>query len=69
MSRVLLESDRKAYVRAVELGFELRQQGITVPLTDCIIVAVAEAAGASVLTLDGHFEHLAQVASLQVEGD
>ncbi len=66
---VFLESDRKVYVRAGELGFELRQQGITVPLTDCIIAAVAEADGASVLTLDGHFEHLARVASLQIERD
>ena len=36
----------------------LRQQGITVPLTDALIATVAKRQRFAVLTLDKHFEHL-----------
>jgi predicted nucleic acid-binding protein len=36
----------------------LRQRGISVPLTDALIAAVARRTGCGVLTLDHHFAHL-----------
>lgn len=36
----------------------LRTRGITVPLTDALIAAVAKRNGYSLLTLDKHFRHL-----------
>lgn len=62
-----LETSRRIYTRAGTMGFELRRRGKTVPVTDCVIAAVAESAGASVLTLDGHFEEISQVSSLELE--
>ena len=43
---------------AGDLLRNLRQRGITVPLTDALIAIVAKQHGYSVLTLDRHFEHL-----------
>ncbi len=56
----------ESYARAGRLGFELRRRGVTVPITDCVIAAVAESVGGSILTLDGHFEELARAASLRL---
>lgn len=61
-----VETTGDTYARAGRLGFELRRRGVTVPTTDCIIAAGAESAGGNILTLDGHFEELAQVASLRL---
>jgi predicted nucleic acid-binding protein len=36
----------------------LRESGITLPLTDALIAAVATRHKAQVLTLDHHFSHL-----------
>ncbi|HMT91678.1 PIN domain-containing protein [uncultured Thiothrix sp.] len=36
----------------------LRSQGITLPLTDALIAAVANRHQLPVLTIDGHFQHL-----------
>ncbi|MBX3176285.1 MAG: PIN domain-containing protein [Candidatus Hydrogenedentes bacterium] len=36
----------------------LREQGITVPLTDALIATVAKRNGIAVLTADDHFRHL-----------
>ncbi len=56
----------ESYARAGRLGFELRRRGVAVPTTDCVIAAVAESVGGSILTLDGHFEELARAASLRL---
>ncbi|TXH70726.1 MAG: PIN domain-containing protein [Thiothrix sp.] len=37
---------------------DLRTRGITLPLTDALIAAVAKRHGVAVLTLDKHFTHL-----------
>lgn len=52
------------YARAGEFGSRLRQGGVTVPVTDCIIAAAAETIGGRVLTSNRHFESLATVAAL-----
>lgn len=54
------------YARAGALGFSLRRRGVTVPVTDCIIAAAAETVGGRVLTLDRHFQSLADVAEISV---
>lgn len=61
-----VEATLSVYARAGRLGFELRRRGVTVPVTDCVIAAAAETIGGQILTLDGHFEELARVASLSV---
>lgn len=61
-----IEVGRGIYTRAGELGFWLRRRGITVPVTDCVIAAAAESAGASILTLDEHFTHLASESGVEV---
>jgi len=44
----------------------LRRRGVKVPLTDALIAAVARRLDQLVLTLDGHFDHLA-VRRLRVD--
>lgn len=63
-----IKTTDEVHVRAGRLGFEMRRLGVTVPVTDCIIAAGAESIGGHVLTLDGHFKELAQVASLNLRG-
>ena len=36
----------------------LRTRGITLPLTDAVIAAIAQRHGVPVLTVDAHFQHL-----------
>jgi predicted nucleic acid-binding protein len=36
----------------------LRARGITLPLTDAVIAAIAQRCGVPVLTIDAHFQHL-----------
>jgi len=61
-----IESTSETYARAGRLGFELRRRGLTVPVTDCVIAAASEQTGGHILTLDGHFHQLAEVAPLTV---
>ena len=59
-----VETNTDIYARAGILGFRLRRGGVTVPVTDCVIAAAAETIGGRILTLDRHFESLAEVADL-----
>jgi predicted nucleic acid-binding protein len=59
-----IETTRETYTRASTLAFELRREGITVPITDCIIAAASEFVGGRILTLDTHFQEIAGIASL-----
>ena len=36
----------------------LRTRGMTLPLTDAVIAAIAQRCGVPVLTIDAHFQHL-----------
>ncbi len=50
---------------AIELGFELRRQGLTIPTTDLIIAATALRADCQLYHLDGHFEQIAAHSPLR----
>ena len=63
---VWIETTRETYARAGRLAFELRGKGLTVPITDCVIAAASESAGGCVLTLDVHFQEIAEITSLTV---
>ena len=63
---VWIETTRETYARAGRLAFELRRKGLTVPITDCVIAAASESAGGCVLTLDVHFQEIAEISSLTV---
>lgn len=52
------EVTRNDWERTGNLLRKLRQQGITLPLTDALIAIVAKRHGFEVLPLDQHFEHL-----------
>jgi len=53
-----LPDDRSDWEKAGSLLFDLRRRGITLPLPDVLIAAVARRHGLPVLTLDPHFAHL-----------
>jgi predicted nucleic acid-binding protein len=61
-----IETTRETYARAGRLAFELRRDGITVPITDCVIAAASESVGGRILTLDTHFQKIAGISSLTV---
>lgn len=63
---VWIETTRETYARAGRLAFELRRKGLTVPITDCVIAAASESAGGCVMTLDVHFQEIAEITSLTV---
>lgn len=46
----------ECWTRAAALGFNLRRAGITVPLTDRLMVVIARLHGAEVLHCDAHFD-------------
>lgn len=50
--------DPADWVAAGQALHTLRTQGITLPLTDALIAAVAKRKGVAVLTIDAHFQHL-----------
>lgn len=49
---------------ACQLGFDLRRRGVTVPATDLIVAASAIRAEAHLYHVDGHFDHIGEVAEL-----
>ena len=53
-----LEVQRKDWESAGQTLRDLRSRGITIPLTDAVIGAVAFRHQLQVLTIDKHFEHL-----------
>jgi predicted nucleic acid-binding protein len=53
-----LEAERSDWEKAGTVLRELGSRGITLPLSDALIAAVARRHGMPVLTLDPHFDHL-----------
>lgn len=53
-----LEATKEAWARAGQMAFELRQRGKGIPLTDCLIAALALEHGHQVYTLDEHFQRV-----------
>ncbi|MGQ9571752.1 MAG: type II toxin-antitoxin system VapC family toxin [Dehalococcoidia bacterium] len=62
-----LPADDSAWLRAAELAFALRRQGITLPNADILIAAVAVENGAILLHADAHFERIARHSELKTE--
>jgi len=53
-----LETSFSSWTRAGELSFSLRRKGVTLPLSDLIIAALALEHRCQVYTLDPHFEQI-----------
>jgi hypothetical protein len=53
-----LETNLSSWKRAGELSFALRRKGVTLPLSDLIIAALALEHQCQVYTLDPHFEQI-----------
>ena len=63
-----LEADEEVSRHYAEIVFDLRRAGTPLPTNDIWIAATAARAGAVVLTFDRHFEKIARVGSLVLEG-
>lgn len=50
-----LETDLKVYLKACEIGFLLKKNGITIPLTDLIIGASALINNCKLIHFDKHY--------------
>jgi len=57
----------KLWQRACKLGYTLRHKGISVPLTDTLIAAVAIENDALLLHNDRHYEMIASIVTLKHE--
>jgi hypothetical protein len=55
------ETTRSAWQKAGEISAALRSKGVTVPLSDLVIAAVALGEGCEVFTVDPHFELVPQL--------
>ena len=53
-----IETRLSDWLLAGELAFKLRKKGVIIPITVCLIGAIALNNGAAVMTLDRHFDHL-----------
>jgi predicted nucleic acid-binding protein len=62
-----LEATREIFTAAGEMGAALRKKGITMPVSDLLIAALARTHALTVLTLDNHFLTLARPLLVQME--
>jgi predicted nucleic acid-binding protein len=62
-----LEASREAFALAGKMGALLRKKGITMPISDLLIAALAKTHALTVLTLDNHFQTLARPLNVQIE--
>ena len=62
-----LEGTREIFATAGKMGATLRKKGITIPVSDLLIAALAKAHALTVLTLDNHFLTLARPLNVQME--
>jgi len=62
-----LETSREIFAAAGKMGAALRKKGITMPLSDLLIAALAKTHALTVLTLDNHFQTLARPLNVQME--
>lgn len=51
-----LNEDERIWKEAADIFIETRAKGIKIPLSDCIIAAVARNNGLKIYSFDGHFE-------------
>ncbi len=59
-----IETNFENWVLAGGISYKLRRKGITIPITDCVIAALAIHNNASVMTYDRHF---ANIPNLKLE--
>jgi predicted nucleic acid-binding protein len=57
-----LETTDECWLRAAALGFNLRRQGLTVPLTDRLVLAISRVHEVELLHCDAHYDIMAEVA-------
>jgi predicted nucleic acid-binding protein len=62
-----IEVDREDWRAAGDLLRDLRQKGITIPMSDALIGTLCLRHGLSLLTLDGHFEAVKGLRRVSVE--
>jgi predicted nucleic acid-binding protein len=62
-----LEADKTIFAKASQIGFKLRREGITAPLTDLIITAHAAIHNLTILTLDKHFKIIGTKIKLKLK--
>ncbi len=53
-----IETSFENWALAGDISYKLRRKGITIPITDCVIAAVAIHNNASVMTYDRHFDNI-----------
>ena len=63
-----LAADEEVSRHYAEIVFDLRRAGTPLPTNDIWIAATTARVGALVLTFDGHFEKIARVGSLVLQG-
>lgn len=56
-----LEATQEIWIAAGSLAAALSQRGLTLPLTDVLLAAVAQASHVSIYTTDRHFTHIPHV--------
>ena len=53
-----IETNLDDWILAGKLSFKLRKRGITIPITDCIIAALAINHNAALMSFDRHFQSI-----------
>ena len=62
-----LEATREIFAAAGKMGAALRKKGITIPISDLLIAALARTHALTVFTMDNHFQTLARPLNVQME--
>ena len=63
-----LEIGHDDWESAARLAFDLRRRGVTVPLTDVLLAALALRVDATLLNVDHDFDNIAKHCPLRAEG-
>lgn len=61
-----LPESARTWQAAGELAFKLRRKGLTIGLSDCYIAAAAAEGNVAILTGDGHFMKIKDVAKIRL---
>lgn len=62
-----IEVNDTVWIKAGELGAELNQKGITVPLTDLLIAALSVQHKCEIFTADKHFNYIPELTIYKAE--
>jgi len=61
-----IEADFADWKLTGRLSYQLRRKGITVPITDCLIAAIAINNSASIYTYDRHFKNIPDIKLVEL---